>query len=246
MGRNCKTCKKSIPSSEKTYMCVSCNCNMHLTPECIALSTAAISGIKELGVNVMLLCNKCVENNESDNFIRGRALASVSEKLSTLDVGDKLKNMEKRLTDLVDQKVGEAMKTTCEKVEKTYAAVVAVEKSTETGNTNASHKVNKGRTNHNISQSLRIHGVPEDLSKSKGENLVMTNAKLNGILDAMGVKTSIVELRRLREFDAERKKPRTLLVTLPNEHEARLTLAKFVNIWKCRNKKEFLYNLLCR
>ena len=91
---------------------------MHLTPECTALSTAAISGIKELVVKVMLLCNKCVENNERDNFIRGRALASVSEKLSTLDVGYELNDMEKRLTDLVDQKVGEDMKTNCEKVEK--------------------------------------------------------------------------------------------------------------------------------
>ena len=223
MGRNCKTCKKSIPSSEKTNVCVSCNCHMHFTPECTALKTAAISGIKELGVNVIILCNKCVENIERDNFKRGRALASVSEKLSTLD---KLKNMEKRLTDLVDQKVVEAMKTTCEKVEETYAAVVAAEKSTETSKTNASHKVGKGKLNHNISQSLRIQGVREDPSKSKGENLVPTNAEVNGILDTMGVKTSIVELRRLGMFNAERKKPRTLLVTLPNEHEARLTLAK--------------------
>ena len=82
---------------------------MHLTTECTALSTAVISGIEESGVNVMLLCNKCAENNESDNFIRGRALASISKKLSTLNVIDKLKNIEKRLTDLVDQKVGEAM-----------------------------------------------------------------------------------------------------------------------------------------
>ena len=42
------------------------------------------------------------------------------------------------------------MKTTCEKVEKAYAAV---KNSTETGNTNASQNVNKGKTNHNISQS---------------------------------------------------------------------------------------------
>ena len=82
---------------------------MHLNPECTALSTAVISGIEELGVNVMLLCNKRAENNESDNFIRGRALASISKKLSTLKVIDKLKNIEKTLTDLVDQKVGEAM-----------------------------------------------------------------------------------------------------------------------------------------
>ena len=88
---------------------------MQLTLECTAFSTAAISGIKELGVNVKLLCKKCFEKNERDIFIRGRTLASVSEKLSTLDVGDKLKNMEKRLTDVVDQKIGETMKTTCEK-----------------------------------------------------------------------------------------------------------------------------------
>ena len=79
---------------------------------------------------------------------------------------------------------------------------------------------------HNISQNLRIQGVPDDPSKSKGENHVPTDADVNGILDTMRVKTSIVELRRLGKFDAERKKPRALLVTLPNEHEARLTFAK--------------------
>ena len=98
---------------------------MHLTTECTALSPAAINGMIELGMNAMLLCNTCVENNERDNFIRGRAPASVSEKLESLDVGEKLKNMEKRLTDLVDSKIGEAMTTACDKVEKTYAAVVA-------------------------------------------------------------------------------------------------------------------------
>ena len=103
---------------------------MHLTTECTALSPAAINGLTEMGMIAMLLWNTCVENNERDNFIRGRALASVSEKLESLDVVEKLKNMEKRLTDLVDSKIGEAMTTTCDKVEKTYAAVAAVDKST--------------------------------------------------------------------------------------------------------------------
>ena len=55
---------------------------------------------------MILLSNNCNENNKRDSFIRGRAPASVSEKLSTIDVGDNLKNMEKILTDFVDQKVG--------------------------------------------------------------------------------------------------------------------------------------------
>ena len=80
MGKNCKTCKKAVNANEKSYTCVACNCNMHLTPECTALSPAAITGIKELGMNAMLLYNNCVEQNERDNFIRCRTLAKVAEK----------------------------------------------------------------------------------------------------------------------------------------------------------------------
>ena len=44
-----------------------------------------------------------------------------------MDIGEKLKKLERRLTDLVDEKIGNATKMTCDKDEKTYAAVVAVE-----------------------------------------------------------------------------------------------------------------------
>ena len=95
---------------------------MHLEPTCVGLSLVAINGIKELGPNVMLLCNTCLQNNERDNFIRCKTLANIDEKLSNIDVTESLKSMERRLTDLVDQKIGNAMKTTCDKVEKTYSA----------------------------------------------------------------------------------------------------------------------------
>ena len=55
MGKNCKTCKKAVSANEKSFTCVACNCNMLLTPECTALSPAAITGIKEFGMNAMLL-----------------------------------------------------------------------------------------------------------------------------------------------------------------------------------------------
>ena len=118
------------------------------------------------------------------------------------------------------------MQTTCETVEKTYASVVPVKKSAEIGNSNASQKTNKGETNTNISQSLRVQGVPVDPSKRKEENFVPKNAAVNDILDTMGGKTRIVELKRLGMVDVERKKSLTLLVTLPKKPEARLTLAK--------------------
>ena len=90
-----------------------------MTPEWTALSPAAITGFQELGMNDMLLCNSCVEQNERDSFIRCRTMSKVAEKIDSLDVGEKLKNVVRRLTDLVDEKIGSATKTTFEKFEKT-------------------------------------------------------------------------------------------------------------------------------
>ena len=50
-------------------------------------------------------------------------MANMTEKIENLDFSNQLKNMEKRLTELVDKKTETAIKTTCEKVDKTYAAV---------------------------------------------------------------------------------------------------------------------------
>ena len=93
MIKNCKTCKKCIPIKERAYSCVSCNSQMHMTPECTALLPTAKDGLKETGLNAMLLCNASVENNERDNFIRCRTLANANEIIENLDVGAKLKNM---------------------------------------------------------------------------------------------------------------------------------------------------------
>ena len=78
MGKLCKSCKKQISANEKPFQCVSCNTLLHMTTECTLLSQTAITGLRELGVNCMLLCNACVDKSERDNFIRCRA-QTVSE-----------------------------------------------------------------------------------------------------------------------------------------------------------------------
>ena len=95
MGKNCKAFKKAVNAVEKSHTCVACSCNILLTPECTALSPAAITGNKVLGMNAMLFCNNCVIQNERDNFIRCRNLARIAEKIDNLDVGEKLKNLER-------------------------------------------------------------------------------------------------------------------------------------------------------
>ena len=95
-----------------------------MTTICTGLSSASLNGIIDLGNNIMLLCNECVDKNERNKFIRCRTMANMTEKIENLDFSNQLKNMEKRLTELVDKKIETAIKKTCEKVDKTYAAVV--------------------------------------------------------------------------------------------------------------------------
>ena len=223
MGKNCNSCKKAVNAIEKSYTCVACNCNMHLTSECTALSSDAITGIKEFGMNAMLLCNNCVERNERDNFIRCRTLAKVAEKIDNLDVGGKLKKMETRLTDLVDEKIGNATKMTCDKVEKTYAAVVAVE---TTSGKPKGVKTDENSKSHDINKCIKIQRIPEDPNKTKRENLVPTNDEVNDLLNSICANAHVTETQRLGKLRNDRKKPRAVSVNLAIEHETRITLAK--------------------
>ena len=83
---------------------MACRYNKHLTPECIVLSPAAITGVKELGMDANFLCKIGFEQNERDNFIRCRTMSKVAKKIDSLDVGEKLKNIERRQTNSVDKK----------------------------------------------------------------------------------------------------------------------------------------------
>ena len=131
--------------------------------------------------------------------------------------------MERRLTDLVDEKIGNATKMTCDKVEKTYAAVVAVE---TTSGKPKGVKTDENSNSHNINKCIRIQGIPEDPNKTKGEILVPTNDEVNDLLNSIGADAHVTEIQRLGKFRSDRKKPRAVLVTLANEHETRITLAE--------------------
>ena len=114
------------------------------------------------------------------------------------------------------------MKTTCD-VEKTYAAVVAVE--TATGKPKRVQNDENSKC-HNTNKCIRIQGIPEDLNNTKGENLVPTIGEVNDLLDSIVANAHVMEIQRLEKFRIDRKEPRAKLVTLSNEHEAIITLAK--------------------
>ena len=87
----------------------------------------------------------------------------------------------------MNAKVDDAIKATCEKVDKSYAEVMAVQpKEASIAHTREPTKTTSD-LDLNIRKSVRIQGVPEDTGKSEAENLVPTTNEVNGILEGMGV-----------------------------------------------------------
>ena len=75
------------------------------------------------------------------------------------DSDDILKNMERRLIELFDENDEDALKTTADKVEKTYAAVVAVKHFKKVAkNLKQNHET---KSSHNLKQCFRVQGVTE-------------------------------------------------------------------------------------
>ena len=174
----------------------------------------------------MLLRNTCIENNERDNINKSWTIHKANEQVEALKIENKLKSLEVKLTSLFDKKVEEVLKVSCKEIQNSYSEIAA--KSVEIVSTRrpSPESDQKQILNHNISSSLRLNGIPEDLDEKKYEKLVPTTEKFNEILTKTGVETKVKELRRLGKFDKDRKKSRTVLVTFNTEHEARLVLAK--------------------
>ena len=229
MVRKCKTCKNNIVASEKTYCCVGCNQHMHLTTECTALSIVAINGIKELGDNCMLMCNTCLDNEERDVFIRCRSQTKVESVISDLKIDEKLSNLENKISELVDSKLANLISESCDKIEQNYAKMTAKTlKKVASVVTSSNSKTKVKSVDLNISASFRIQGIAEDTEKTVDENLVPTTEKVKNILQSFNVNTEITSMKRLGKFDKTRIKPRTLFVTVRNEYDKKLIMAKSV------------------
>ena len=83
MTKSCNTCKNVINQTLPRYICLACNVRMHLQPSCTGLTQVAVNGLKEAGQLAMLLCVKCLNNNERDKFIKCQTIDKMNEKIET-------------------------------------------------------------------------------------------------------------------------------------------------------------------
>ena len=61
-------CNSNTNAREQSFECIACGCRMHLTAKCTKLSNNAMSGKKELGMNILLLCNMCVSAKQQEKI----------------------------------------------------------------------------------------------------------------------------------------------------------------------------------
>ena len=177
----------------------------------------------------MLMCNTCLENGERDLFIRCRAQTKVESVISDLKIDENLSNLENKFSGLVDSKVANLNSKSCDKIEQNYAKVTAktLEKAASVV-TSSNSKTKVKSEDLNFSLSFRIQGIAEDPEKTVDENLVPTTEKVKNILQSFNVITEITSMKRLGKFDKLGINTRTLLVTVRNEYDKKLIMAKSV------------------
>ena len=90
---------------------------MHFEPSFTRPKQDTVNGLKEVGQLALLLCVKCLNNYEKDNFKKSLTIDKMNAKIEaeTQEMYKKLQTMEERTTVVVDTKVNNAIKTTCKK-----------------------------------------------------------------------------------------------------------------------------------
>ena len=90
--------------------------------------------------------------------------------------------MEAKVTDLVEEKINEAMRKTQEIVEESYASVVSKKEDNKKVTMSQPSKKGNIKNSHNIETSFRVQGIPEDPDKIRDQNFVQTHERVTHIL----------------------------------------------------------------
>ena len=133
-------------------------------------------------------------------------------------------NLENGFTELVDSKLAKLISKSCDRIEENYAKCYGqkLEKAISVL-TSSDKKPTAKSEDLNFLSILRIQGIAED-----PENLVPNFKKVKNILQSFNVNTEVSFIKRLGKFDKTRAKPRILLVTVRNENDKKLIMAKSV------------------
>ena len=204
---------------------------MHLETSCSGLPNVTINRIEEFRLCCTVLWNNCIQNNEADNVIQTWTIHKANELVKTLKIEAKLKWLELKPFSQIEKKRWKSLERLLWKKSKKLL------KNSGERYQNSFYKIGKTILeederkilHHNISSSLRIHVILEDLDK-RHEKLVPTNKNVNKILNKKRLDTKVKEIRGPRKFDTDKQNSGTGLVNFNTENEALLVAGK--TLWE--------------
>ena len=153
-------------------------------------------------------------------------------------LNESLKKMENSLIKQIDQEIEAALAGSDAKTEKSMEKILEKKIVRKVVNVQKTSDKQK-ESHHNILKTFRIQGIPEDLEKTKEENLISLNENIKDIFDTIEVNATVESVRRFGRFDKERSKPISVLVTVFNCWDTRRILAKAREKWKLLSDRGF-------
>ena len=162
---------------------------MHLTAKCTKLSNNALSGIKELDMNILLLCNTCVSANQQEKMksLLAKPGPVKEEKL------EKMENEMKKLKETVSE-----MKNILSKLA-TQPEITPIQKE-------SSLSTSDKNNNNNQTLGIRIRGVKESDDKDPRKRQEHDFCEVQKIPTHMEVECKFSDLIRLGQRGNDRDK----------------------------------------
>ena len=223
--RNCSTCKTGIKMADDVFLCVCCGKVMHLSVQCTGIPEDAIAGIQLISLNVLLLCNYCVERNRRDVILNDLA-SNRSSDASAL------------LFDTVVERVNVIEKIVTETAEKLFATSqteypLYLLLLTTVAPPHATSPLMSTDT------GIRVRGIPEVDKPNHHERYKSDMEEARKLLQfLLGSNADIADIRRLGKFEKNRCRP--LLVKFPNAWQPRLALISRSKLKQYENQIFFI------
>ena len=222
-SRNCSTCKTGIEMADDIFLCVCCGKVMHSSVQCTGLPEDAIAGIQLISLNVLLLCNYCVERNRRDVILNDLA-SNRSSDASAL------------FFDTVVERVDVIKKIVTETAEKLFATSQAEYPPLCTSAVTTVAPPHATSPLMSTDTGIRVRGIPEVDKPNHHERYKNDMEEARKLLQfLLGSNADIADIRRLGKFEKNRRRP--LLVKFSNAWQPRLALLSRSKLKDYKNQK---------
>ena len=205
---------------------------MHLD-KCAGLSKTAVMAIKEIGANLSLYCNQCVDTGKKDLFVKiaSKEISTEAIKAEFTEVKSAVQELKSAVRETFDKTEDavenrsshfETLNDSMKDLKKTFAQVVKKPQTIATPPTVISG-----------SMGIRLRGVPECNSEDALQRERYELEQVDKIFKFLRVNCTVTGVRRLGKRVPEQNKIRSIIVNVSNPEDKRLILLS------AKNKKNY-------